>query len=404
MVKLKIDNIEVEVAPDTSILDAARAVQINIPTLCKHPDVDPSAGCGMCIVKVGGRIMRSCCTPVSEGMEVITNDEELREIRKMVLKLILSNHPNDCLNCSRNSQCELQDITAEVGIDQNEIVKLVAQEPKDDTTGAIVMDPAKCIVCGRCVNICQNVFLENEMVRSIECGMATNKGRNFIVTGYLGARKLLVHDESDSQAWKMQSTDVKRIIWAPHHSILNKDILNYSNFLDIADDMLSLAHEYNGRVQFAFKPHPGLKPKLYDHPEWGKERTDRYYAEWNNMPNSILAEGSYERLFRSSDAMIHDCSSFTVEYLYTGNPVMYVTKDDHLDYLNDFGKACFDVHYKGKSISDIRSFIDRVVMDGQDSMKTIRSEFVNKNLMFDDMCTPEQIIVNNMKNVCVYGK
>lgn len=254
------------------------------------------------------------------------------------------------------------------------------------------------------VNICQNVFLENEMVRSIECGMATNKGRNFIVTGYLGARKLLVHDESDSQAWKMQSTDVKRIIWAPHHSILNKDILNYSNFLDIADDMLSLAHEYNGRVQFAFKPHPGLKPKLYDHPEWGKERTDRYYAEWNDMPNSILAEGSYERLFRSSDAMIHDCSSFTVEYLYTGNPVMYVTKDDHLDYLNDFGKACFDVHYKGKTISDIRSFIDNVVLDGQDPMRMIRSEFVDKNLMLDDMRTPEQIIADIMKNVCVYGK
>lgn len=157
MVKLKIDNIEVEVAPDTSILDAARTVQINIPTLCKHPDVDPSAGCGMCIVKVGGRIMRSCCTPVSEGMEVVTNDEELKEIRKMVLKLILSNHPNDCLNCSRSNQCELQDITAELGIDQNEIVKLVSQEPKDDTTGAIVLDPSKCIVCGRCVNICQNV-------------------------------------------------------------------------------------------------------------------------------------------------------------------------------------------------------------------------------------------------------
>lgn len=157
MVKLKIDNIEVEVAPDTSILDAARKVQINIPTLCKHPDVDPSAGCGMCIVKVGGRIMRACSTPVAEGMEVITNDEELKDIRKTVLKLILSNHPNDCLNCSRNNQCELQNMTAELGIDQNEITRLVSQEPKDDSTGAIVFDPAKCIVCGRCVNICQNV-------------------------------------------------------------------------------------------------------------------------------------------------------------------------------------------------------------------------------------------------------
>ena len=96
MVKLKIDNMEVEVEAGTSILDAARKVQINIPTLCKHPDVDPSAGCGLCIVKVNGRIIRSCCTPVAEGMEVITNDSELRETRKTVLELILSNHPNDC--------------------------------------------------------------------------------------------------------------------------------------------------------------------------------------------------------------------------------------------------------------------------------------------------------------------
>jgi len=157
MVKLTIDNIEVEVKAGTSILDAARKVQINIPTLCKHPDVDPSAGCGMCIVKVGGRIMRSCCTPVAEGMEVVTSDAELQEIRKTVLKLILSNHPNDCLNCSRSGQCELQEMTAATGIDQNEIVKMVPPEPKDDTTGAIVLDPTKCIVCGRCVNICQNV-------------------------------------------------------------------------------------------------------------------------------------------------------------------------------------------------------------------------------------------------------
>ena len=121
MVKLKIDDVEVEVEAGTSILDAARSANVDIPTLCKHPDVDPSAGCGMCIVKVGGRIMRSCCTPVSEGMEVITNDVELRETRKTVLELILSNHPNHCLQCARNGQCELQDMAMQIGIDRDEI-------------------------------------------------------------------------------------------------------------------------------------------------------------------------------------------------------------------------------------------------------------------------------------------
>jgi len=157
MVQLKINNINVEVEEGTSILDAARLAQVNIPTLCKHPDVDPSAGCGLCIVKVGGRIMRSCSTPAAEGMEIITDDAELKQIRKTVLKLILSNHPNDCLNCTRSGSCELQDMTAQIGISENEIIKMVPQLPKDETTKCIVLDPAKCIVCGRCVNICQKV-------------------------------------------------------------------------------------------------------------------------------------------------------------------------------------------------------------------------------------------------------
>ena len=157
MVKLKIDNMEVEVDAGTSILDAARKVQINIPTLCKHPDVDPSAGCGMCIVKVNGRIIRSCCTPVAEGMDVITNDDELRETRKTVLELILSNHPNDCLKCARSGQCELQDMAMNMGVDRDEIQKIVEEDELDDTTKSIVLDPSKCIVCGRCVDICQDV-------------------------------------------------------------------------------------------------------------------------------------------------------------------------------------------------------------------------------------------------------
>ncbi len=156
MVKLTIDNVEVEVKEGTSILEAARTASINIPTLCKHPDVSPSAGCGMCIVKVGGRIMRSCTTPVAEGMQVVTSDADLMNIRQTVLKLILSHHPNDCLNCAQSGQCELQEMTSEMGIDENEIIRMVSQEPKDDTSHAIVLDPSKCIVCGRCVDICQN--------------------------------------------------------------------------------------------------------------------------------------------------------------------------------------------------------------------------------------------------------
>ena len=157
MVKLKIDNMEVEVEAGTSILEAARSVQIDIPTLCKHPDVDPSAGCGLCVVKVNGRIIRSCCTPVADGMEVITHDAELRETRKTVLELILSNHPNSCLNCARSGQCELQEMAMQMGVTDDSIEKILPENAIDDSTKSIVLDPQKCIVCGRCVDICQNV-------------------------------------------------------------------------------------------------------------------------------------------------------------------------------------------------------------------------------------------------------
>lgn len=156
MVKLKIDNYDVEVPAGTSILDAARTVQIDIPTLCKHPDVDPSAGCGMCIVKVNGRILRSCCTPVGEGMQIITSDPEIVSVRRTVLELILSNHPNECLNCIRSGHCELQDLTNTFGIRSSRLPSLNKKYEIDDSTHSIVLDPSKCVVCGRCVEVCQN--------------------------------------------------------------------------------------------------------------------------------------------------------------------------------------------------------------------------------------------------------
>lgn len=156
MVKLKIDNFEVEVPEGTSILEAARKAHIDIPTLCKHPDVDPSAGCGMCIVKVNGRILRSCCTPVAEGMEVITGDAEIVDVRRTVLELILSNHPNECLTCIRSGHCELQDMANTFGIASSHLPSLNKKFDKDESTEAIVLDPSKCIVCGRCVDVCQN--------------------------------------------------------------------------------------------------------------------------------------------------------------------------------------------------------------------------------------------------------
>ena len=101
-------------------------------------------------------MLRACCTPVENGMEITTHDPEIIEIRKTVLGLILSNHPNDCLRCPRNNDCELQRLTAEFGIQEDSFPKILRNLPKDVSTHAINLDPKLCILCGRCVHVCQN--------------------------------------------------------------------------------------------------------------------------------------------------------------------------------------------------------------------------------------------------------
>ncbi|MGM0567970.1 MAG: NADH-dependent [FeFe] hydrogenase, group A6 [Elusimicrobiota bacterium] len=158
-VKARINGLSVEVPEGTTILEAAKKVQVSIPVLCKHADLSPSAACGICIVKVEGfpRMIRSCCTAIEEGMSVITHDPEIIEVRRDVLELILSNHPNDCLQCGRNNGCELQKLTADFAIREEKFEKNLRNLPEDKSTKNIELIPQKCILCGRCIEVCQQV-------------------------------------------------------------------------------------------------------------------------------------------------------------------------------------------------------------------------------------------------------
>jgi NADH-quinone oxidoreductase subunit G len=158
-VKARINGLEIEVPAGTSILDAARSVQVKIPTLCKHPDLLPTSACGLCIVKIGGsrKMPRACATAVEDGMEITTHDPELTAVRRATIELILSNHPNACLTCGRNGSCELQTLASEFGIRQDCIPRYVRQLESDCSTGSIVIDFTKCIKCGRCIQVCQQV-------------------------------------------------------------------------------------------------------------------------------------------------------------------------------------------------------------------------------------------------------
>ena len=149
----------VTVDQGTTILDAARKQQVEIPTLCHHPDLPATAACGICVVKVKGmnKMLRACCTPIEEGMEIITHDPEIVDVRRTVIELIISRHHDECLQCGRNNNCELQRFAAEFGIREERFDDIVPDISRDDSTGAIVLDPQKCIKCGRCIEVCQEV-------------------------------------------------------------------------------------------------------------------------------------------------------------------------------------------------------------------------------------------------------
>jgi len=163
MINAKINGIPVQVAEGTTILQAAKHVGIRIPTLCYSPDLKPWASCGMCIVRVekSAKMLRACCTPLEEGMSIITHDPEIIQTRRTVLELIMSNHPDDCLRCPRNQSCELQTLAQEFGIREAPFPKILRESHIDDSTGALILNPQKCIRCGRCVTVChemQNVW------------------------------------------------------------------------------------------------------------------------------------------------------------------------------------------------------------------------------------------------------
>jgi NADH-quinone oxidoreductase subunit G len=159
MVNVKINGIPVEVAEGTTVLQAAKEVGIYIPTLCYHPDLTPFASCGMCVCKQenNNKMLRACSTPVHEGLSVITDDPELFEVRKAILEMTLSTHPNSCLTCIRNGNCELQTLAAKFGIREQPFESRVSKIRADTSSPSIVLDPHKCIKCGRCVQVCQEL-------------------------------------------------------------------------------------------------------------------------------------------------------------------------------------------------------------------------------------------------------
>lgn len=149
-----------EVNEGITILDACQSVGIKVPTLCYLKDVSDNASCGVCVVEVNGAksLLRSCITKVTEGMEITTNSARVQDARKTNVELLLANHPDNCLICDRNLNCELQKLTYTFGISGKRFVRTRKQYlDMDETSLSLVRDPEKCILCGRCVAVCSEV-------------------------------------------------------------------------------------------------------------------------------------------------------------------------------------------------------------------------------------------------------
>ncbi|MBN1430384.1 MAG: iron hydrogenase small subunit [Anaerolineae bacterium] len=181
MVNLIIDNQPVSVPEGTTILEAARQVYIHIPTLC-YLNLDAmklhnqTASCRICVVEVEGRcnLAPSCATPVAEGMKVTTNSRRVLSARRTLLQLILSNHPTDCLICAKSTDCELQNLAWEFGINAQAYQHGEQSSFSiDKSSGALKRDPDKCIMCRRCETMCNEVQT---------VGALTAFGRGFNVT------------------------------------------------------------------------------------------------------------------------------------------------------------------------------------------------------------------------------
>ena len=182
-VNVKINGVNYEVAKGSTVLDAAVAAHIDIPTLCYLKGINEIGACRMCLVEAseGGkpfRMVTACVYPVSEGMEVKTNTPRITHARKLNLELLLSNHNQDCLSCIRSTDCELQKLCRDYGVDSKHFQGVKTESVIDDSSPAIIRDNSKCILCRRCVAMCKNVQAVS-VIGANDRGFDTNIGSAF---------------------------------------------------------------------------------------------------------------------------------------------------------------------------------------------------------------------------------
>lgn len=181
MINVKINGIDVSVPKGSTILEAARKAGVEIPTLCFMKEKNEIGACRICVVEAnegrGFRIVTACVYPVSEGMEVLTNSEKIQKARRTTLELILSIHEKKCLSCVRSTNCELQKLCRDYGVEESAFDGFKPHYEIDESTPHLVRDNNKCILCRRCVAACKEQFVS--VIGANDRGIDTNIGQAF---------------------------------------------------------------------------------------------------------------------------------------------------------------------------------------------------------------------------------
>ena len=161
MFEITVNNRVIDAEEGETILSALTRVGIRVPTLCHLPDLPPMGACRICIVEVEGAegdgLVPSCSYPVAEGMRIFTNSRKVINARRTLLELLLSNHPDDCLYCQKSRDCSLRTLAEEYGVRERTPGKRFREKLRDLTGACVVRDASKCILCGKCVRVCEEV-------------------------------------------------------------------------------------------------------------------------------------------------------------------------------------------------------------------------------------------------------
>ncbi|MBO4867333.1 MAG: (2Fe-2S)-binding protein [Ruminococcus sp.] len=232
MIHLKINGIPVEVPAGSTVLEAAKAANVDIPTLCYLKDVNCIGACRICVVEITGArgLVAACTHPAAEGMEVFTNTPKVRKSRKTTLELLLSNHKKKCLSCVRANNCELQKLSVAYGADEDRFMPEVMDKPIDDSTPFLVRDNNKCIQCMRCVAACKNVQSVS-VIGNIRRGFNVHVGSAFDMplasTACVGCGQCIVscpvgaltEKSSEKKVWDAIADPEKKVVFFTAPSI-----------------------------------------------------------------------------------------------------------------------------------------------------------------------------------------